>query len=398
MKTANEELEDALIRHQTYLLRYSGGLRKRAETFLNNSEVDIAKSVREILRNYPPFSKPKAWEKLSSVNKTLKEIRKQSWNQVYSLVSQELIELSVAEPAMLANIVNTVSPVVLATITPAPRLLRAIVTEQPFEGALLRQHTEDLAAADVKRMSAAVKHGMTFGEDVDTIVRRLVGTKALYGADGETELTRSNVRSLIRTGVQHVAGSARRQWFNDNKDILEKERFVATLDSKTTPRCKALDGDLFDVGEGPLPPLHFNCRSLLIAYFDGVLVGNRPANPTTERLLVKDFAKLNGLGNITSREALPRGYKVAFDSWSTKKKWELIGPIPAKKTYQTWLEGQSAAFQNDTLGETKGLLFRKGGLTLKQFVNRNGDELTLFELARKHKDAFKAAGLDPSAF
>jgi hypothetical protein len=73
--------------------------------------------------------------------------------------------------------------------------------------------------------------------------------------------------------------------------------------------------------------------------------------------------------------------------------------VPATSTYQTWLKGQTDAFQNEVLGKTKAELFRNGGLKLDQFVDLNsGREFTLSELAAAHADAFRAAGLDPKGF
>ena len=43
-------------------------------------------------------------------------------------------------------------------------------------------------------------------------------------------------------------------------------------------------------------------------------------------------------------------------------------------------------------------MFRRGGLTMDRFVDRNGREFSLDELARSDADAFRAAGLDPSDF
>ena len=40
----------------------------------------------------------------------------------------------------------------------------------------------------------------------------------------------------------------------------------------------------------------------------------------------------------------------------------------------------------------------KGGLTLDKFVELNGNELTLAQLATRHSDAFLRAGLDPAKF
>ena len=49
-KTANEELYDALVRHQIYLLRYSGYVRNRMTTIINASEEELARRIRDKLR------------------------------------------------------------------------------------------------------------------------------------------------------------------------------------------------------------------------------------------------------------------------------------------------------------------------------------------------------------
>ena len=76
----------------------------------------------------------------------------------------------------------------------------------------------------------------------------------------------------------------------------------------------------------------------------------------------------------------------------------MTGRVPAKVTYQQWLTRQSNQFQDDVLGKTKGILFRKGGLRLDKFVNRRGDELTLSQLATTQAKAFRSAGLNPENF
>jgi hypothetical protein len=147
-----------------------------------------------------------------------------------------------------------------------------------------------------------------------------------------------------------------------------------------------------------MPPLHFNCRSVRIAIVNGEIIGNRPAKPVTEKQLLREYTSQNGLKTSTSRDALPRGHKTSFDQFKSQRVRELTGTVPAKLSYQKWLERQSSNFQNDVLGVTKAKLFRKGNLPLDKFVNRAGDELNLSQLAAKHAGAFKAAGLDPEDF
>ena len=47
--------------------------------------------------------------------------------------------------------------------------------------------------------------------------------------------------------------------------------------------------------------------------------------------------------------------------------------------------------QDDILGKTAGRLFRDGGLSVRQFVDRKGAALTLEELRRRETEAWTQA-------
>lgn len=161
-----------------------------------------------------------------------------------------------------------------------------------------------------------------------------------------------------------------------------------------TPICQSLDGKIFPVGEGPRPPMHFQCRSVRLALLDKDLLGSRPSNPATEKRLLREFSTKENIKTVTTRKNLPHGTKGRFDAFSRTRKRELIGTVPAKVTYQQWLKRQPVHVQNDILGVTKGKLFRNGGLTLDRFVDRRGTELTLVKLKKRNPLAFKQAGIN----
>lgn len=398
-KTANEEILDAVIRHQIFLLRYSGTVRNRITGILNRTEEELARRIRDQPRANAGLTTPREWQRLQSLLAALDAIRLNGWKEAQKFLLDEMEQLAYHEPIVLQGLYTTPLPVYVNTVLPSTEFLKAVALSRPFEGRLLKDWADTMANEDIRRIHSAVQAGMVAGEDHATIARRVVGTARLKGADGVTELTRSQVQSIVRTAVQHVANGARDAFFDANRDILTEEQFVATLDSRTTPQCRALDGKKFEIGQGPRPPLHFNCRSLRVAAIDGTLLGDRPAKPTTERLLVIEYAQKNGLGDIKSREALPRGTKGEFDKWKRGRIRQLVGPVPATSTYQTWLKNQSAAFQEEVLGVAKAKLFRQGGLPLDKFVDLNsGREFPLSELAKKHAEAFRAAGLDPKSF
>lgn len=397
-KTSNEELFDALVRHQIYLLRYSGYVRNRMTTILDASEDELGRRIRDRLRNSIGLTTPVEWQRLKSLQATLEAIRMKSWDEANKFLSDEAVKLSYQEPIQFDSIVKTVLPVVVETVMPSARFLKQIALSRPFEGRILKDWSKTMAADDIRRMHSAIQAGMVAGEDSATIARRVVGTSTLKGIDGMTEISRRQVQAITRTAVQHVSNNARDAWAEDNADILTAEQFVATLDSRTTAICRSLDGEVFPLGKGPRPPLHFQCRSLRIPAIDGSTAGDRPAKPITQKMLVREYAEKNNLGDIDSRDELPRGTKGDFDKWARDRTRDLVGPIPANTSYQVWLKGQSVSFQDEVLGVTKARLFRDGGLQLDKFVNRNGDELTLSDLATKHAEAFRAAGLDPTKY
>jgi SPP1 gp7 family putative phage head morphogenesis protein len=397
-KTANEELADAMLRHQIYLLRYGGYVRNRMLAVLDKTNEDILEKILSRLATNTGLNTTVEWKRLNALMDSIERTRSQSWDDAQEQFKEDVVALAKQEPIFLANIVQVTLPVQIDVVMPSANLLRSIALSQPFQGKILSEWASGMEATELTRIHNAIQLGMTAGEDMQTIARRVVGTANSGFQDGVLNMTRNDVESVTRTAVMHVSNHARRAWFDENSDVIDTERYVATLDSRTTPICRANDGKLFPLGTGPQPPLHFRCRSLRIAAIDGTLAGERPAKPFVESQLVGEYADANGLGSITSRDKLPYGTKGDYDKWARGRIRELVGPVPATTTYQTWLKGQSATFQDEILGKTKGKLFRDGGLQLDKFVNRNGDELTLSQLASKHADAFTAAGLDPENF
>lgn len=398
-KTVNEELHDALIRHQTYLLRYSGYVRNRIQAILDATEQDLADKIRGRLANAPGgLTGPYEVRRMQALQDQLTTIRSKAWDQAADELKGQMTALSLAESAALTTTVTVLLPVAINVVQPTARLLRSIALSRPFQGRILSEWARDMQADDLRRIHNAIQVGMTEGQPMESIVRRVIGTGALNYADGATQLTRANVQSIVRTAVMHVSNHARSAWYQENSDVITSERFVATLDSRTTPICRADDGKEFDVGTGPQPPLHFGCRSLRVAVIDGTLLGSRPAKPYTENQLAREYADENDIDDVDTRDDLPHGTKTDFDKWSKGRIRDLVGPVPADTTYQEWLEGQTNSFQDDLLGVTKAKLFRDGDLKLDRFVNRQGDELTLHELAQREKEAFRAAGLNPDDY
>lgn len=391
--SVNEDFFDAMIRHQIGLLRVSGSVRARIFAILDATEKDIAAQIKRRL----PTSGTVSTARLQTLLKSVTAIRNQAWLKAAEAWRAELLAIGKAEPAFIAQAMRTVSPVSLDLLLPAADLLRSVVLTRPFEGKVLRDWARSIQRADIDRISSAIQIGVAQGEPPAVIARRVVGTVRKKGVDGVTEITRRQAAGITRTAVMSITNQAKREFYKANADLFTEELYVATLDNRTTPICQSLDGKRYPVGQGPIPPLHFNCRSLRVALISGDALGSRPARAYTEQELIREYNRANGT-KAGSRASLPRGHKGQFDEYRTRRIRELTGTVDAKVTYQQWLTRQPAKFQDDILGPTRGKLFRSGGLTLDKFVNRNGDQISLAELARINTGAFRAAGLNPDDF
>jgi len=243
----------------------------------------------------------------------------------------------------------------------------ALARPLSVNGELLKPFVEKWAEGEADRVSATIRKGWGDGWTIDQLTSAINGTKKLNYADGilgvpgsTAAVARRNARAVVRTSIQHVASAARMATWEKNADIILGYIFVATLDTRTTQTCRSLDGKFFELGTGPVPPLHIGCRSTIVAKMDPSL----------------DF----------------------LDEGATRSSEN--GPVSADLSYYDWLKTQPAAFQDEAIGKTRGKLFRDGGLSTDEFaalnLGRNFHPLTLAEMKKLEPVAFERAGIPPN--
>ena len=242
-------------------------------------------------------------------------------------------------------------------------------------GKVLAKSFRGLAESQADLFAKTVRNGLLTGESTDKLARRLKGrlkfgdlgplsVRQLAQAGGElTTVANHQVMALVRTSINQVANASSQQVYEANQDVTKQYRYVATLDSRTSPICRALDGKEFDYGKGPTPPQHFNCRSTTVPVIDYKGLGIEPPPPS-------DLKRPN----------------TAFGpSRSTRS-----DTVPSNQTYGEWLEKQPKAVKVDVLGASKVSFFesrvKKVGPTqaIRDFVSQDGSELTLDQLKSRY--------------
>ena len=230
-------------------------------------------------------------------------------------------------------------------------------------GQVVSKAFRGIATSQAEQFSQVVRNGLLTGETTQSIVKRLIGSLQfgeeaktvgqIAAAGGQlTQVADNQIMALIRTSINQVANTASQQVYEANQDITQKYRYIATLDTRTSAICRALDGREFDYGKGPMPPQHFNCRSTTVPVIDYKALDIPPP---------------------------PEGKRASMD-----------GPVPGNETYGQWLAKQPRSTQADALGPGKVAYFNrlanKYGPTdaMAKLVRDDGSELTLAQLRSRY--------------
>ncbi len=72
-----------------------------------------------------------------------------------------------------------------------------------------------------------------------------------------------SIERFARTKTTEVFNKGRKAYF-DETGVVSAYQYSAILDDRTSDICAGLDGCIFEAEAAPIPPLHFNCRSVLI--------------------------------------------------------------------------------------------------------------------------------------
>lgn len=346
---------DLAIKRQAILERLKSGQRAEYGKELRKLERLIRQTIGTLDENVSELS-------VTRLNQLLRLIRNDA-QKVFESANKNLAknEADIAQVTMQQEKIDlqeTVTPrPVIATIGKKKLLKQVLARPLSTSGTLLQPWVKDFTDNEVTRIDNAVRKGWTEGSTNTQIIQSIVGTKSNNYRDGVLATTRRNAATVVNTSVQHVASAARMDTWVENSDLVKGYEWLSTLDSKTSKQCRSLDGQVFKIGKGPVPPIHPNCRS------------------TTTPVLDDEYSFL--------------------DQDSTRA--SVNGPVSADTTYYGWLGTQSAKTQNEVLGVERAKLFRDGGLSSEEFaklqLNKNFQPLTLEQMRRMEPEAFERAGL-----
>lgn len=355
-----KEIESHTIAAQIDLLRVDAALRRDLARLLKTTEKEIIREIRDIdVTGVSRTAYQQArFEKLQAAVRVLVA---NMYSGARDTLNSELVQVAGYMSEKVSDSVNLTMSVDLLTPLASAAQLKEIAKDTLIEGAPSKDWWEIQRTDLENRFAREVRIGMTRGESMSDIVDRIrgkIGT-GQSGIPGIMDYALRNVEALVRTSVQTVANSARLATLQENDDVVRGIQWVSTLDSRTTPICRTLDGLKWDLEKRPIghgrtfpgPTAHWGCRSTQVPLL-------RPwSELTSDRKLAKKL------------EQFDKGTRASIG-----------GQVDDTITYESWLKSQSDSTQLKILGPTRKALWEKGKVGFRDLVSQDGRPKTIKEL------------------
>jgi SPP1 gp7 family putative phage head morphogenesis protein len=390
---------ESLYRNAIDLNRYSNSVARRVINAYNDIIIDSVNQLRTI----DDLAAPVKAARLRGILAQLKESLATWAGDASELMVPELQGLAELQSEFVTEELRKALPVgsrdAVRTVEISPQFAQSVVTTDPTQlnvvalsddlfaavngapqtfsltaakgatitlpnGEVITKAFRGIAVDQAERFNQVVRQGLLTGETTPSIAKRLIGSlqfgeeaktvRQLVAAGGQaTAVADNQIITLVRTSINQVANTASQQVYEANQDITKKYRYVATLDTRTSSICRALDGREFEYGKGPTPPQHFNCRSTTVPIIDPDIL---PPSTTATR---------------ASKD----------------------GQVPINQSYGEWLAKQPRSVQADALGPGKVAYFNKLADkygprdAIAKLVRDDGAEVTLEQLRKRYGPA-----------
>jgi len=329
--SSNDDIQDALTRHQIFILRYAKGREREAARV-------IASAIRngiERLENLDVTNAAAAQAVIRDLYEYLVEINDE-YSTEFIAEMRDFVEYEAGvSTRIMSNAVN------INLQAPAPMQIQQavfgnIMTIEPQKGYTIGDALRRFGTNNAEKVATVAREGILLGKSNDEIAADILDIIPTQERKAAT---------LARTITNHTATSARNETMKEHSDVVDGYKWIATLDSRTSLICASRDGIVYGLDDAnPKPPAHFNCRSTI----------SFVVNPE---------------------------YDLGKDITGTRpSKGDRKQDVSADLKYGDWLRKQSPEFQERVLGVERARLFREGGLTLDRFIDDQGNVLSLDEL------------------
>jgi len=367
-KNINRKIADEILDHATNVSRFEANLQLRVLGVLHDLEDELVTKLAKV--NLTARSR----KRFLQLKKQVAVKIDKAYKAIEELAAQDLRKVAQLEMDFTVKAINKELGVKLANVGFTATQIATISDAALIQGAVNSDWWRTFSGETLKRFTREIQMGMSLGEGMDAMIRRVRGTstgkyrnvikggkvKRVYEyAGGIMQVSNNDATKIVRTAVQTVSNTARMKSFEENDDMIKGKQWAATLDTRTCPVCRPLDGLVWDLDNNPIghsTPFpgaiaHYQCRC-----------DQLPVLKSMDELGLSEFKALDNVP----------GTKASMD-----------GQVSDKTSYADWFNSRSVARQRDILGDKKYDLYKKGNLDFKDMVNQAGRPLTIDQLTER---------------
>jgi len=343
----SDKLTEISTRHQVFIERLKAGTANKYIKELEALDRDIFNIIAsQDFDSLDDLSRTK----LKSIQSEIKKIQKEAQEKISKDIEKDLKELANSEKdferkSLLSAVKSNES---IKRVNNDLSYVSALQLPITVNGLVYADYYKDWSTSKIQQVDALINNGWKAGWTLKEFKDNYFGNKRL-NVKGLTTKQKFDAETFLSTAIQHVAGVARQNVWEANKDILKGWKFTATLDNRTSDTCKSLDGEIFEVGDYEYnPPVHYRCRS-------------------SQTAIVKDEFLVEIEDPTRSARSGETGKSIN---------------VSADLNYYEYLQTQSKEFQIQALGKSKQAILERRGATWfkKNNVNKYFKPLTLQQL------------------
>lgn len=182
-----------------------------------------------------------------------------------------VLEPAIARFVKAENKFATVDKLYSGSTVSNNKLWRAYVKQvTPGTGIEPLTMVKDLGRSIINQATRLVKQAYIEKLPAAEILKRIKGDPKQGFKDGMINKIGNQAKTVART-----LGSSATNYINNaiGQLFYNQYQWISTIDSVTTTICRSRHLKIYTYGEGPVPPAHFNCRSIIVG-IDGSVANN----------------------------------------------------------------------------------------------------------------------------
>ena len=280
----------------------------------------------------------------------IEKVLKSVYADIGSSIKTTSMNLAGATPEIIDKMIKGAGITIKMAVPKLTKETTALWFESSqIQGTFFNDWLAKLESNAVSRVVSETREGLLLHEGTQKVGKRI---------SAALDVGRKSAEGMAHNGLFQAANWAENLYYQKNADSINRVRFVAELDRQTTPLCISLSGKIFPLGDSPVPPLHWKCRSSLA--------------PVFKNEALNDIVNENKIPSRIDTE--PRIIKHRDGTTSKVYEKHRVKFIRADTTHNEWMQGmvnssdpRNVAFAKEALGPTRFKLARSGKLKVDNF-------------------------------